>query len=459
MKKQINQQPTPVVNIPEKTLDEFFDNEYLNFAMYVVEHRAIPSVIDGFKPTARKVAFAANNVWKTGKEKSLKIFQLAGVVASTAFYHHGNASLESAIIGMTQTFKNSIPIFDGIGQFGSLRCPEAGAPRYIGVKFNENFRRLYKDFELCTPKFEEGEQIEPKFFLPIVPTILLNGGSGIAVGFATDILNRKASDVIEACIDVLNDRPIRELKPWNREFRGSYERFQSERSSWIVKGLYTVKGNYVQIDELTPGWTHEKYEAFLATLESKGVILGYENLSTDVVKYLVKFKQDKIIDLQFGGKLQSLLKLSEKYTENLTTLDEHGKLKIFKTPQEIVKYFVHFRLAYYSKRKTLLIEKLNREIKILKNRIRFIESIVDDTLKLRGVPKNIVEDNLNEMSFDKDEGSYDYLTRMSISTLVKEKIEELKALHLKKDAELQTVINTTEKDMYLRDLNALLSCV
>jgi len=144
-----------------KPIDAFFDEEYLGYAKYVVENRAIPSVIDGFKPTQRKIICAANRVWKTGNEKPLKVFQLAGTVAATMFYHHGDSSLSGAIIGMAQDFKNSMPLFQGIGQFGSLRNPKAGAPRYVGVKFNENFKLLYKDFELLSPQFEEGEEIEP----------------------------------------------------------------------------------------------------------------------------------------------------------------------------------------------------------------------------------------------------------------------------------------------------------
>ena len=131
---------TPAV--PIRTIEDFFDNEYTEFAKSVVENRAIPSVIDGFKPSQRKIAFIANRVFKTGAEKPLKVFQLAGRIASEAFYHHGGGSLEGAITTMTQDFKNSMPIFQGIGQFGSLRSPEAGAARYIGVIANQNFRLL-----------------------------------------------------------------------------------------------------------------------------------------------------------------------------------------------------------------------------------------------------------------------------------------------------------------------------
>ena len=134
----------------------------------------------------------------------MKLFQLGGRVASEAFYHHGNTSLEGAMVTMSQKFKNSLPLLEGIGQFGSLRSPSAGAPRYISAKLHPNFRLIYKDFELLENRIEEGQEIEPEYFLPIVPTIILNGSSGIAVGFATNILNRNPKTVIKACLALLN---------------------------------------------------------------------------------------------------------------------------------------------------------------------------------------------------------------------------------------------------------------
>ena len=174
----------------QKTISEFLSQEYKEFSLYTIENRAIPSVIDGFKPTHRKIIHVSNSIWKTGNEKPLKVFQLAGKVASDAFYHHGNSSLESAIITSAQSFKNNLPLLEEIGQFGSLRSPEPAAARYIGTKLHNNFKLLYKDSELLTFREEEGEFIEPHFFLPIIPTVLVNGSSGIAVGFSSNILNR-----------------------------------------------------------------------------------------------------------------------------------------------------------------------------------------------------------------------------------------------------------------------------
>ena len=189
-----------------KSVSQFLDQDYAAYGMYTLENRAIPSVIDGFKPTQRKIIFIADKVWKGSNDKPLKIFQLGGRIAADAHYHHGDGSLNGAIIGMAQSFKNSLPLLDEVGQFGSLRSPEAGAPRYISTKLTPNFRLLYKDFELLTSQIEEGNEIEPKYFLPIIPTVLLNGSSGIAVGFATNILNRNPAQLIEACTKVLDGK-------------------------------------------------------------------------------------------------------------------------------------------------------------------------------------------------------------------------------------------------------------
>ncbi len=442
----------------KKEVREFFDNEYLDYAKYVVESRAIPSVIDGFKPTQRKIIHAAaNKVWKTGGEKPMKVFQLAGVVASTTFYHHGNGSLEGAIVGMAQDFKNSMPLFQGIGQFGSLRSPEAGAPRYIGVKLNNNFKLLYKDFELVDPQFEEGEEIEPKFFLPIIPTVLLNGSSGIAVGFATNVLNRNAVDLINACLDVLNEKKrLKELKPWIRHFQGTYERVPEADRSWLYKGRCEVKNTTtVEITEIPPGQTYEKYETHLNSLIEKNILVSYDDNSSGQVNYVLKFTRQVLADLMAKGRLEDALKMQERESENLTVLDEFGKLKIFDNAEEIVRYFVGFRLTYYEKRKIYLIGQLERELKVLTNRARFIKGIIEDKIKVNKVEKQKIVDSLKAQKFDEVDGSYNYLLNMAIYSLTLERYQELLKQVETKKAELEVIKAADIKDMYKKDLNDL----
>jgi DNA topoisomerase-2 len=437
-------------------VQDFFDNEYLNYAKYVVESRAIPSVIDGFKPTQRKVAHAASKHWKTGKEKPLKVFQLAGNVAATTFYHHGGASLEGAITAMAQTFKNSMPVFHGIGQFGSLRSPEPGAARYISVIFNDNFRLLYQDFDLVTPQFEEGEQIEPRFFLPIIPTVLLNGGSGIAVGFATNILNRHPVDLIDACLAALGGKDIGTLSPWIKGFHGTFTQAHDNVNSWIIKGSYVVKNtSTLEITEIPPSFTYEKYEALLDALVEKGTITSYDDNSSERVNYLLKFPRVSLADLQRRGKLDDTLKMQERETENLTTLDENGKLKVFSSSEEIVRYFVKFRLGYYVKRKQHLLKTLSDELKNLENRARFISEIIAGNLVINNRKRTEIESDLRQAGFDKVDGSFSYLISMPIHSLTKEKFDEINKLVGSRRKTLEKIEKTSPDDMYKADLKEL----
>lgn len=441
-------------NFAIRTVDDFFDNELCDYAKYVVRHRAIPSVVDGFKPSQRKIAHTANTVWKTGAEKPMKVFQLGGLAASQTMFHHG--SLDGTIIGMTQEFKNSMSIFQGIGQFGSLRSPEAGAPRYVGVKFNENFRLLYQDFDLVEKQTEEGVEIEPKFFLPILPTVLLNGGSGIAVGFATNVLNRHPVHLIDACLEVLSGNSCPVLKPWINGYVGLIDLVPGTKKSWMLHGKFDVKNtSTVEITELPPSWTYEKYEAHLDALVNKGLISSYDDHSATTPHYVVKFNRIKLQELIQKNKLADLLKMSERETENFTTLDETGGLKIFDTAEEIVAYFVDFRLKYYDLRRTRLIEKLKSELCVIENRCNFIDAILKQQLVISGRKRSEIETDLKSLCIEKHEDSYNYLLNMALHSLTQEKVKELLASKVKKQKELKSIETTTGRQMYVEDLRDL----
>lgn len=448
------------MKIQQRTVTDFFDTEYLNYAKYTVENRAIPSCIDGLKPGQRKVIYVANNIWKTGNEKPLKLFQLSGRVASESFYHHGSSSLEVTMTGMAQSFKNSMPLLDGVGQFGSLRSPEAGAPRYISARLHPNFRLLYKDFELLENKLEEGEKIEPEYFLPIIPTVILNGSSGIAIGFATNILNRNPTDVIDACLAVLNGKKIKSLAPWINGFSGSFERDLTNPNTWIIKGSYKiVNTTTVKITEIPPGFTYEKYEEHLNNLADKKIITSYDDNSSEKIEYIVKFNRAHLSKLLSTDRLDNILKINSRETENLTTIDETGNLKIFDKAEEIVEYFVKFRLGFYQKRKDYIIAKIQNEIQILNNKARFIKEIIQGNLKINNVPKQKIVDYLTAGKFDMVNDSYQYLLGMPIHSLTKEKYQELLNQVTDKNQELTDIQSKLPQDMYVEDLKNLRKAV
>lgn len=437
-------------------ITEFFDTQYLDYSKYVVKDRAIPSVIDGFKPVHRKIINEAIHYWTNNNVKPLKIFQFGGRVAANQYYHHGDASLYGAIVTMAQKFKNSLPLLDSIGQFGVLRAPSAGAPRYISTKLTPYFNLLYKDSDLLVPKIDEGVEIEPEYFLPIIPTIIINGTSGIAVGFGTNILNRNPYDVIDACIAVLEGKKQKALKPYINGFNGEWIQDEDNPKSWTIKGLYeVVNTSTVHITDLPPDHTYESYEKLLDKLESKGVIASYEDNSSDKIDYTIKFQRAVLKDLIEKQKLENTLGLIGHQTENITTIDENQNVKIFESANEIVEYFVNFRLAFYQKRKDNQIRNSENEIKVMLNRARFIKSIIENKLKVKNVPKVEIEGWLEKNKFDKQNDSYNYLLQMQIYSLTKGKHEELlKEIELKK-AELENIKKQVPKQMYLDDLSEL----
>ena len=361
-----------------KSITQYLDTEYAQFGKYTIENRAIPSLVDGFKPTQRKIIFVSNKIWKTLNEKPLKVFQLGGRIAAEAMYHHGNPG--GSIINMAQDFKNSIPLLDGIGQFGSLRATEAGAERYVAVKLNSNFRSIYKDFDLLEYKEEEGYEIEPVWFLPIIPTVILNGTSGIAVGFATNILNRNPIDVVDACIASLEGKPFKEPLPWWKDFRGEVTRIDGQTSTFVFKGKYEVQNTTtVRVYELPPSMTYTKYENHLNNLQEKGHISYYDdNSKGSNLEYIIKFSRNDLNSRVQKAQLENLLKLVENETENITCLDEHNKIIKFDNVTDLINYFVKFRLTFYNKRKSFELSELDKSYLVLSNRALFIKNIISN---------------------------------------------------------------------------------
>lgn len=439
----------------EKTITEFLSEEYKEFAFYTIESRAIASLIDGFKPVQRKIIHASSQIWKTGSEKSIKVFQLGGKVSSEVFYHHGDLSMNNAIINLAQKFKNNVPLLEEDGQFGSLRSPQAGAPRYIGTKLSKYFRLIYKDFELLDYKEEEGEKIEPHFFLPIIPTILVNGSSGIAVGFASNILTRNIKDIIESCQKLLKGKKISTIVPYLNVFNGTYIQDKENKKRWIIRGTFQkVNTTTIRITELPPSMTYEKFEKILDKLVEDKEIVSYEDNCKDSIDYVVKMTRSSLEKLE-DETIIKLFKLEEYETENFTTLDECGKLKIFESDVDIIEYFVDFRLKFYGIRKDYIINKLNRELVILNNRSRFIQLILDGKIEINNVKKDLIVLKLEELNFDKVDGDFDYLLRMPIHSLTKDTFEKMKSEIGDKIAEIDVISKKDITEMYLEDLSEL----
>jgi DNA topoisomerase-2 len=385
-------------------------------------------LVDGLKTSQRKALEVSYQIWKNdrGDMKQMKVFQLSGKVCSEVQYHHGGASMEQAIITMSQDFKSNITYLWSDSQIGSRFVPESGAPRYVSAKLNPNIKNILKDFELLTYKYDEGFKIEPKYFLPIIPMILVNGSSGIAVGHASEILNRNPKQIISECINHLNGKNIKKMKPSYTFVKGDFVQDEVNHKKWYSRGIFEkVNTNTLRITDVPLGYTYETYDIVLEKLVSDGSIISYEDNSKENFDYVIKVSRAWLAN-KTDEQIIKIFKLEKPYTENFTVLDEFGKLKIFEKAEDILKHFVNFRLTFYQKRKDYQIGQIDNQINILNNKIRFIKSIIDELLVVNNRKKEVIEKDLIVLKFDKVESNFDYLLRMPIYSLTKETYDKLK---------------------------------
>jgi DNA gyrase/topoisomerase IV subunit A len=431
------------------SITNFLDTEYKEFALYVVENRSIPSYIDGFKPTQRKVIEVVRRKWTdVANAKPVKVVSLTGDLMSMLSYHHGDSSANETIIGMAQ---NSIPLLERVGQFGSLRDCEAGQPRYISVKPSKWFDILYKDLNLCEAQFDDDVKIEPKYFLPIIPTVLLNGTSGIAVGFATDILNRNPLDVAQSVLDYLNGLEIKNSKPFWTEYSGEVQVL--ENNKYIFHGRWEkIAENKIEITELPPSMTYIKFEKILNDLIEDKKILDYDNLSKGGIKYVIKFKKEILADFINTNAINKLFKLEERRSENLTCLDENKKIINFKDSVELIKKFVDFRFKFYDQRKSLQIKNIENVIDKESEKFRFINCVLDKKIIIEKQSKNDILNKMLEFDFKHSEA----LLKMPLTVFTSDELNLISNKLTQLSADLEAIKKNSIKKMYQQDLIELI---
>ena len=439
------------------SITNFLNTENKDYAMYVLKRRAIPSIIDGLKTSQRKILEASKNIWNSNNNKFKKIYQLSGTIAASMNYHHGNVSLEDAIIQMGQDFKNPINLFETEGQWGFLRAPQAGAARYIGCRLSPIFYNIFKDFTLASEQYDDGIPIEPIYMLPIIPLVIINGSNGIAVGHASKILTRKASTIIKACLKYLKgERYTYTFKPFIKGFNGMVKQDIENSLKWHFKGVAVVLNKTtVHITEYSPDMTFEKIDAHLTNLENTGVIISYENNSKESIDIKVKFRANVLAGFSETD-LKKLLRLDSSKTENLTLLDENEKIIIFKSVHDILKYFIDFRLIKYKDRKELIINDLNLKLLIANNKYRFIKDVVNNKIIINKKSKANVISQLTINEYDLINDSFSYLLSMPIHSLTKEKMLDLKVIISNTKKEIKVITRISEKEMFIADLENLI---
>lgn len=477
--------------------------------------RAIPRLCDGLKDVQRKVLWT---MIKKGIKTDKKVAQIKGAVSETADYHHGENAISACIVKMAQNYpgSNNYNILHPSGQFGSRRLngTDASADRYIFTKLTGGTEMLFdsRDNKLLEYETDDYEKyIEPTQYVTILPLVLINGAQGTGTGFSTTVPSFNPLDIIaglenlmeqisiDSTLDDIKSVNIVHLKPWFREFKGSIERNLDDTHYVSVGKWERVNPTKIKITELPLGPKCKSFVAYKEWLEkrlidnqtkndkqtankrkritsSKKVTNKthfIKNIDTSITdnkcEYIVEFQDEVTLSnfIRQSGKLKDYafertmqLTVDIHYT-NMILFDEYGKLKKFNSPEEILLHFYKIRLDLYHKRKKLLIEDYQIEVDRISEKVRFLEMIISETIKILKQSKVKVIEQLEQNHFKtfspwidpQDDKRYKYLLSIPINSVTTDKIEKFRKEKEKCLAHLQQIKNTHPKDMWKKDLN------
>ena len=434
------------------TIDNLFNNDVRSFSVYA-NQRSIPHILDGLKPSQRKALYVLIKRSSSIPETGIKVSQLAAAVAEQSHYHHGEASLEATIVGLAQDYtgSNNLNYFVPLGQFGNRLSPTASAGRYIYTKPSPVLRKMFMpDDDLILEHLDEdGDIIEPKFYLPILPNILINGSEGMGTGFATKILTYNPNDLKDAVLAILTKQNVKRLIPWFKGFTGKVEAL-SEKQYQIFGSFKREGATTIHVTELPVGVYLDQYKEHLNKLIESGFIKDYDSYSTDT-KFHFKLTCPKSALQESDESLMSKLKLVSKVSENLTvwiTDNDTNKIKAFKDANELLEYFVSVRLPYYEKRRLALITQLNHDLEILEEKAKFIEYYLENSIAISKMKKTELYKTLESNGFK----NIEVLLSIKIYNLTLEAIETLNKSIKKTLKEIKSLESTNATKMYIDDL-------
>ena len=448
--------------ITKRTITNFLNTEYLNYAFSVLEERAIPSAIDGFKPGARKIMHASL-AGTTKDGKLYKLLALSGDAMRVSLYAHGDASLNGTIVNMCKSFNDNLNPLESDSQVGSLRDPNsAGAPRYLYVKHSKYMDLIYKtDYDLLDFIFEEGQYVEPMTYLPIIPTVLCKNNIGVAVGYSMHNQAYNPLDIIDACKEVLNSRADKKEKisttiyPYIRGIKKANWRY--EEGNWYNYGewKFNQAKDLMIVTDLPADVSYEDFEKLLYKYKDEDFIKDWKNKSVDGgVNYEIVFpKKQLAIEMKkdrSGKRIANKFKLIKQVSDDLLwLLDENHKLKYFQNKKEVVEYFVNYRIGIYTERKKKMVKILEERIKKNDELVKFIELVCKGKLVIRNRSKKDIKVDMDGYKLPID------LIGTPMSKVTIEERDELLKQNEEMKKELEYIKKTTEKQMYINDLTNL----
>ena len=459
------------------TYQEFINNEMIHFSTYDCA-RSIPNMVDGLKISLRKILYSA---FKRKLTSEIKVAQFSGYVSEHSSYHHGEASLNGAIVNMAQNFvgSNNINLLEPNGQFGTRLQggDDSASERYIFTMLNSLTRYLFPEADDAVLKYvnDDGTIVEPEFYAPIIPFALINGISGIGTGFSCNIAPYNPKQIIGYLRNKLLGKPndCNEFVPYYEGFKGSIRKLADQK--YLIKGLYEKVGDdKIRITELPVGTWTMPYTTFLETLMDGNTldkagkkippsIKDFTSVCTEVtVDFTVVFPKGKIQELEASldangcNGVEKLLKLFTTIsTTNMHMFNSEFKLHKYTTIEEIIDDFYGVRMGIYQKRKAHLVEDMEKKLVKLSNRARYIQETLAGTIDLRRKTSTQVTDLLTGMKFALYDGDYKYLIKMPMDSVTQENVANIMKEKETTEMELAALKATPLEKLWTNELDVL----
>ena len=482
--------PTTQIDYTTKKvpIERFIHDELIHFSS-ADNVRSLPSAMDGLKPSQRKILFGC---LKRNLRQEIKVAQLAGYVSEHAAYHHGEASLNGTIVGMAQNFvgSNNINLLRPNGQFGSRLQggKDAASPRYIFTQLERIVDTIFRKEDMGILEYQEddGMMVEPKYYLPVIPLIAINGAKGIGTGFSVDIPSYDPRQIVALLRARLNGSietlEGRNLDPYFYGFKGRISR--SDEKTWITHGKYEFDDDKytITITELPVGTWSSDYKEFLdkmmtAAAETGGGAGGpqptaaekigltdFEEQNTDKeVNIKLQFTTDGFMNMKTEREeFEKIFKLRETHKiTNMCCFNAEEKITRYATIGDIMEAYFERRYEGYEERKKLQIATLEAEQLKLSAKARFIKAYLDKTLKIERAEDEEIVRGLKEHNLPPLDGpekpddikSYDYLMSMRLDRLKASGVAELMAQVEKSREQVEELKLTSETELWLSDLD------
>ncbi len=372
--------------IEEQPLFEFTEKAYLDYSMYVILDRALPFIGDGLKPVQRRIVYAMSELGLSAASKHKKSARTVGDVLGK-YHPHGDSACYEAMVLMAQPFSYRYPLVDGQGNWGSADDPKSfAAMRYTESKLAKYAEVLLSELGQGTvewaPNFD-GSLQEPKTLPARLPNVLLNGGSGIAVGMATDIPPHNLKEVASACVRLLEKpkstleelcehiqgpdypteaeiiTPKQEIIEMYRSGHGSIRQratYEKEGSDIIITALpYKVSGNKV-LEQIAQQMTAKK----LPMVEDLRDESDHENPT----RLVIVPRSNRVNTDELMQHLFATTDLESSYRVNLNMIGINGRPQV-KNLLQLLDEWLKFRTVTVRRRLQWRLDKVNKRLHIL----------------------------------------------------------------------------------------------